>query len=181
MDSLGNIWKHIYLGSRNRSALWLLIIVHCTNTLTYSLTYVYSDAAVHSGVGKTPVRFSSVHALWTSLCAHDVPRLVRQLLLMVVSGLGELDRQRILQAIEQSVPLDWTPINCYVFARSQTQAASVSNQTRSAAKDCIIWLNYLDPIHNFQHILTPGRTDHLSDICPVTANFCLWPWPSNFT
>jgi len=58
MDSLGNIWKHIYLGSRNRSALWLLIIVHCTNTLTYSLTYVYSDAAVHSGVGKP--QFGSV-------------------------------------------------------------------------------------------------------------------------
>ena len=34
-DSLGNIWKHIYSGPGNRSALWLLIIVLNTNTLTY--------------------------------------------------------------------------------------------------------------------------------------------------
>jgi len=27
MDSLGNVWKHIYLGPRNRSTLSLLIIV----------------------------------------------------------------------------------------------------------------------------------------------------------
>jgi len=38
MDSLGNIWKHIYSAPRNRSALWLLIIVRYTNTLTYLLT-----------------------------------------------------------------------------------------------------------------------------------------------
>ena len=40
MDSLGNIWKHIYLGPRNCSALRLLIIVHYTNSLTYLLTYM---------------------------------------------------------------------------------------------------------------------------------------------
>ena len=40
MDSLGNIWKHTYSGSRNCSALWLLIIVRYTSTLTYLLTYI---------------------------------------------------------------------------------------------------------------------------------------------
>jgi len=39
-DSLGNIWKHIYLVPRNRSALWLSIIVRYTNTLIYLLTYL---------------------------------------------------------------------------------------------------------------------------------------------
>ena len=42
MDSLGNIWKHIYSGPRNSSALWLVIIVRYTNTLillTYLLSY----------------------------------------------------------------------------------------------------------------------------------------------
>ena len=38
--SLGNIWKHIYSEPRNRSALWLLIIARCTNTLTYLPTYL---------------------------------------------------------------------------------------------------------------------------------------------
>jgi len=46
MDSLGNIWKHVYLGPRNRSALWLLIIVHYTNTLTYWLTYTGRESNV---------------------------------------------------------------------------------------------------------------------------------------
>ena len=39
MDSLGNIWKHIYSGPRNGSTLWLLIIVRYTNTLTYLLCH----------------------------------------------------------------------------------------------------------------------------------------------
>jgi len=29
MDSLGNIWKHIYSGPRNRSALWTYITYIC--------------------------------------------------------------------------------------------------------------------------------------------------------
>jgi len=37
-DHLGNIWKHVYLGPRSRSALWLLIIMRYTNTLIYLLT-----------------------------------------------------------------------------------------------------------------------------------------------
>jgi len=53
--SLGNIWKHIYLGPRNRSALWLSIIVHYTNTLTYTYLLTYKlqsagDAAWRSHV-----------------------------------------------------------------------------------------------------------------------------------
>ena len=39
-DSLDNIWKRIYLWSRNRSALWLLIIVCYTNAHTYLSTYL---------------------------------------------------------------------------------------------------------------------------------------------
>jgi len=38
-DSLGNVWNHIYSRPRNRSALWLVIIVRYANTLTYLLTY----------------------------------------------------------------------------------------------------------------------------------------------
>ena len=34
-DSIGNIWKHTYLGPRNCGASWLLIIVRYINTLTY--------------------------------------------------------------------------------------------------------------------------------------------------
>ena len=34
-DSLGNIWKHIHSGPRNRGALWLFIVVRYTNTFTY--------------------------------------------------------------------------------------------------------------------------------------------------
>ena len=39
-DSLGNVWKHIYSGPRNRSALWLLITVRYANTLTYLLAFL---------------------------------------------------------------------------------------------------------------------------------------------
>ena len=56
VDSLGNLWKHIYPGPRNRSALWLLIIVCCTNTRTYLLTYT-----THTSVWQTDRQTSWQH------------------------------------------------------------------------------------------------------------------------
>jgi len=47
-DSLGNIRKHIYSRPRNRSALWLLIIVCYTNNLPYLLTCVDRARSVRS-------------------------------------------------------------------------------------------------------------------------------------
>ena len=47
MDSLGNIWKQVYSGPGNRSALWLLIIARYTKTLTYLLTY-YEEPVKYS-------------------------------------------------------------------------------------------------------------------------------------
>ena len=47
IDSLGDIWKRIYfMGHRNRSALWLLIFVRYTNTLTCVLTYTQAHLRV---------------------------------------------------------------------------------------------------------------------------------------
>ena len=34
VDSLVSIWNGVYLGPRNRSTLWLLIIVRCVSTLS---------------------------------------------------------------------------------------------------------------------------------------------------
>ena len=47
--SLNNVRKHTHSGPRNRTALWLLIIVRYTNTLTYSLTYLltWNGTQVH--------------------------------------------------------------------------------------------------------------------------------------
>ena len=45
-----DMWKHIYSGPRNHSTLWLLIIVHYTNTLTYL------PSSIESRITKTWIR-----------------------------------------------------------------------------------------------------------------------------
>jgi len=68
MDSLGNVWKNVYLRPRNRSALRLSLIVCCTNTLIYLLTcslfWVSSLALV------LPQNEISKRAFLVSCCSH---------------------------------------------------------------------------------------------------------------
>jgi len=44
MDSLGNIWKHIYSGPKNRSAFWPSITVRYYK-YSYLLTHMYANSA----------------------------------------------------------------------------------------------------------------------------------------
>jgi len=48
VDSLGNIWKHIYSGLEIAAHCGSFIIVHYTNTLTYLLTYMCDFACQSS-------------------------------------------------------------------------------------------------------------------------------------
>ena len=60
MDSLGNIWKDVYSWPKNRSALWLLIIVRYTNTLTYLLNEFNSSTTEKVSIVKYTANTSNM-------------------------------------------------------------------------------------------------------------------------
>jgi len=60
MDSLGNIWKDVYSWPKNRSALWLLIIVRYTNTLTYLLNEFNSSTTEKVSIFKYTANTSNM-------------------------------------------------------------------------------------------------------------------------